>query len=184
MTQFLFIDGGRKEQHFVDLLFSSSSHFPRMIGNFRKLSHFPIMYSTGLPNKACPRLRDLATVLACGITRPRTSLIREPCKHLEEWLKGIASDVHNTWPKIQEPQFTFRCRCGGGGGVTYQMHRRAGELPEEEITISACRVPDYVSPETRGQWPYSRSAARVLKMEQTWVRHDLYLLQCPEYILV
>ena len=68
--------------------------------------------------------------------------------------------------------------------VTYQMRRRAGELPEEEITTSACRVPDYVSPETRGQWPYSRSAARVLKMEQTWVRHDLYLLQCPEYILV
>ena len=34
---------------------------------------------TGLPNKACPRLRDLATALARGITQPRTWLIREPC---------------------------------------------------------------------------------------------------------
>ena len=35
--------------------------------------------STGLPNKACPRLRDLATAPARGITQPRTNLIREPC---------------------------------------------------------------------------------------------------------
>ena len=35
---------------------------------------------TGLPNKACPRLRDLATAPARGITQPRTNLIREPCK--------------------------------------------------------------------------------------------------------
>ena len=34
---------------------------------------------TGLPNKACPRLRDLATALARGITQPRTNLIREHC---------------------------------------------------------------------------------------------------------
>ena len=32
---------------------------------------------TGIPNKACPRLRDLATAPACGITQPRTILIRE-----------------------------------------------------------------------------------------------------------
>ena len=31
------------------------------------------------PNKACPRLRDLATAPARGITQPRTNLIREPC---------------------------------------------------------------------------------------------------------
>ena len=34
---------------------------------------------TGLPNKACPRLRDLATAPARRITQPRTNLIREPC---------------------------------------------------------------------------------------------------------
>ena len=37
---------------------------------------------TGLPNKACPRLRDLATAPARGITQPRTNLIREPCINL------------------------------------------------------------------------------------------------------
>ena len=35
--------------------------------------------ATGLPNKACPRLRDLATAPARGIKQPRTNLIREPC---------------------------------------------------------------------------------------------------------
>ena len=38
-----------------------------------------LKYYTGLPNKACPRLRDLATAPAHGITQPRTNLIREPC---------------------------------------------------------------------------------------------------------
>ena len=36
-------------------------------------------HCTGLPNKACPRLRDLATAPARGITQPRTNLIWEPC---------------------------------------------------------------------------------------------------------
>ena len=35
--------------------------------------------NTGLPNKACPRLRDLAAPPARRITQPRTNLIREPC---------------------------------------------------------------------------------------------------------
>ena len=35
--------------------------------------------TTGLPNKACPRLRDLVTAPAHGITQPRKNLIREPC---------------------------------------------------------------------------------------------------------
>ena len=35
--------------------------------------------STGLPNKACPRLRDHATAPARGIMQPSTNLIREPC---------------------------------------------------------------------------------------------------------
>ena len=36
--------------------------------------------TTGLPNKACPRLRDLATAPARGISQPRTNLIWEPCR--------------------------------------------------------------------------------------------------------
>ena len=39
----------------------------------------PMQCHTGLPNKACPRLRDLASAPARGITQPRTNLIREPC---------------------------------------------------------------------------------------------------------
>ena len=41
--------------------------------------HILAEYCTGLPNKVCPRLRDLATAPARGITQPRTNLIREPC---------------------------------------------------------------------------------------------------------
>ena len=44
---------------------------------------FVLFSPTGLPNKACPRLRDLATALARGITQPRTNLIREPCTAID-----------------------------------------------------------------------------------------------------
>ena len=39
--------------------------------------------TTELAKKVCPRLRDLVTAPARGITQPRTNLIREPCTYVE-----------------------------------------------------------------------------------------------------
>ena len=49
------------------------------------------VHRTGLPNKACPSLRDLATAPARGITQSRTNLIREPCTGF--YMRRIVSDM-------------------------------------------------------------------------------------------
>ena len=58
-------------------------------------NHAKCSVITGLPNKACPRLRDLATAPARGITQPRTYLIREPCI----WNTSI-SGVKSSWTSL------------------------------------------------------------------------------------
>ena len=57
---------------------------------------------TGLPNKACTRLRDLATAPARGITQPRTNLIREPCTKYPFVPEN--ADLLNIWPKAKLEQ--------------------------------------------------------------------------------
>ena len=73
-------------------------YFGTLKGFVVKKSHISCMEScyTGLPNKACPRLRDLATAPARGITQPRTNLIREPCSVLD-WWKSSQSPRQKIW---------------------------------------------------------------------------------------